>query len=86
MTGELLLVSVIVGLFGGWAFGLVMGKGRHGVIGDLCLGLIGGPLAVWTYQAVGLAAYVGTVGGMVAAFMGAIGVVFVQRRLRFVGV
>jgi uncharacterized membrane protein YeaQ/YmgE (transglycosylase-associated protein family) len=86
MTGELLLVSVIVGLFGGWVFGLVMGKGKHGVLGDLCLGLAGGPIAVWIYQAVGLAVYAGIVGGMVAAFMGAVGVVFAQRRLRYVGV
>lgn len=85
MTGELLLASVAVGLFGGWLFGIAMGKGRYGVLGDLSLGLIGGSIAVWIYQAVGLVAYTGIIGGMVAAFMGAVGVVFAQRRLRYVG-
>ena len=86
MTGELLLVSVVVGLFAGWMFGLVMGKSRLGALGDLCLGLIGGSIAVWAYQATDLVAYTGIAGGMVAAFMGAVGVVFAQRRLQDVGV
>jgi uncharacterized membrane protein YeaQ/YmgE (transglycosylase-associated protein family) len=85
MSGELLLASVAMGLFGGWLFGLVMEKGRYGVLGDLSLGLIGGSLAVWIYQAVDLVAYAGIVGGMIAAFMGAVGVVFAQRRLRYGG-
>jgi uncharacterized membrane protein YeaQ/YmgE (transglycosylase-associated protein family) len=85
MTGELVLASVVVGLFGGWLFGLAMGKGRYGVLGDLSLGLIGGSIAAWIYQTVGLVAYAGIIGGTIAAFMGAVGVVFAQRRLRYVG-
>lgn len=82
MTGELLLVSVVVGLFGGWLVGIVAGKGAYGVLGDLSLRLVGGSLAVWIYQAIDLVAHVGIIGGMIAAFMGATGVVFAQRKLR----
>jgi len=82
MTGELLLSSVVVGLLGGWLVGLVMGRGRYGLLGDLSLGLIGGCFAVWIYQAVGLAAYAGTVGGLVVAFLGAVGVLLAQHTLR----
>ena len=86
MTGELLLVAAVVGLFGGWAFGLLMGERPLGALGDLCLGLFGGCIAVWAYQAADLVASAGIAGGMVAAFVGAVGVVFAQRRLRDVGV
>jgi uncharacterized membrane protein YeaQ/YmgE (transglycosylase-associated protein family) len=82
MTGELLLASVVVGLFGGWLAGIVIGKGRHGLLGDLSLGLVGGCIAVWIYQAVGLAAHAGMIGAMVAAVIGAIGVVLAQRKLQ----
>jgi uncharacterized membrane protein YeaQ/YmgE (transglycosylase-associated protein family) len=82
MTGELLLASVAVGLLGGWLTGIVMGPGRYGLLGDLSLGLIGGCLAVWAYQAIGLAAHTGTVGGMVAAFLGAVGALLAQHTLR----
>lgn len=85
MTGELLLASVVVGLCSGWVFGIFVGKGKYGLLGDLSLGLMGGCLAVWIYQAVGLVAYAGIIGGIAAAFMGAVGVVFAQRRLRYVG-
>jgi uncharacterized membrane protein YeaQ/YmgE (transglycosylase-associated protein family) len=47
VTGGLLLVSVVVGLFGGWLVGIVMGQGHYGLLGDLSLGLIGGCVAVW---------------------------------------
>ena len=83
MTGELLLASVVVGLFGGWLAGIVIGKGRHGLLGDLSLGLVGGCIAVWIYQAVGLAAQAGVIGAIVVALIGAIGVVLAQRKLRY---
>ena len=82
MTGELLLASVVVGLLGGWLCSIVMGKGAYGVLGDLTLGLIGSSIGVWIYQALGLVAYAGIIGGMVSAFMGAVGAVVAQRRLR----
>lgn len=86
MTGELLLASVVVGLSSGWLVGVVMGKGQYGILGDLTLGLIGGCVAVWIYQAVGLAAYGGIIGAMVAALIGAIVVLLAQRKLRYVAV
>jgi uncharacterized membrane protein YeaQ/YmgE (transglycosylase-associated protein family) len=83
MTGELLLASVVVGLFGGWLVGIVMAKGRYGLLGDLSLGLGGGCVAVWIYQAVGLVPHAGMIGAIVAAFIGAVGVVLAQRTLRY---
>jgi uncharacterized membrane protein YeaQ/YmgE (transglycosylase-associated protein family) len=85
MTGELLLASVVVGLFSSWLVGIVMGKGSYGLLGDLSLGLIGGCVAVWIYQVVGLAAYAGMIGAMVAAFIGAVGILLAQRQLRYLG-
>ena len=82
MTGELLLASFLVGLFTAWLLGLVMGKGHYGLLGDLCLGLFGGCVAVLIYEAVGIAAYAGIIGAMVAALIGAVGALVAQRNLR----
>jgi uncharacterized membrane protein YeaQ/YmgE (transglycosylase-associated protein family) len=81
MTGGVLLAAVVVGLFGGWLVGIIMGKGGYGLLGDLSLGLIGGSIAVGIYQAVSVVAYAEIIGAMVAALMGAVGVVLAQRKL-----
>jgi uncharacterized membrane protein YeaQ/YmgE (transglycosylase-associated protein family) len=83
MTGELLLASVVIGLSSAWLAGVVMGTGQYGLLGDLSLGLIGGCVAVWIYQAVGLAAYAGNIGAIMAALIGAVGILLAQRKLRF---
>lgn len=83
MTGELVLAGVIVGLFGGWLVGIVMGRGGYGLLGDLSLGLIGGSVAVWVYQAVGLMLFAGIIGGTLAASVGAVGVVLAPRTLGY---
>jgi uncharacterized membrane protein YeaQ/YmgE (transglycosylase-associated protein family) len=85
VTGELFLAAVSAGLLGGWLVGLVIGTGAYGLLSDLSLGLIGGSIAVWIYQAVGLGAYAGTIGGILAAFMGAVSVVLAQRKVRYPG-
>jgi uncharacterized membrane protein YeaQ/YmgE (transglycosylase-associated protein family) len=84
MTGELLLASVVVGLFAGWLIGVLVGKGGYGWPGDLSLGLVGSTIAVWIYQAAGLVVYAGMIGAMVAAFGGAAGILLAQRKLWFV--
>jgi hypothetical protein len=80
MTGALLAAAVVASVFGGWLVGIVMGRGVYGVPGDLSLGLVGGTLVVWIYQAVGLAVYGGIIGAMVAACLGAAGIVIAQRK------
>ena len=83
MTRELLLIAVVVGLFGAWVVGIVKGKGTYGLPGDLALGLLGGTIAIWIYQATGLATYGGMIGAMASAFIGAAGIVLAQRGLRY---
>jgi uncharacterized membrane protein YeaQ/YmgE (transglycosylase-associated protein family) len=83
VTGELLLAAVVVGLGTGWLVGVVVGRCAYGLLGDLSLGLMGGTIAVWIYQAVGLVADAGTIGAMIAALMGAVGTVLAERRLRY---
>ena len=83
MTGELLLAAVVVGLASGWLTGVVVGRGAYGVLGDLSLGLMGGTVAVWGYQAVGLVMDAGTIGAIVAACLGGVGLVLAERRLRY---
>jgi uncharacterized membrane protein YeaQ/YmgE (transglycosylase-associated protein family) len=84
MTGELFLASVVVGLVAGWLLGVLVENGRYGLLGDLSLGLVGSTIAVWIYQAVGLVAYAGTIGAMVAAFVGTAGMLLAQRKSWYV--
>jgi uncharacterized membrane protein YeaQ/YmgE (transglycosylase-associated protein family) len=83
MTGELLLSAVLGGLFAGWLAGILAGRGAYGVTADLTLGLAGGTVAVSIFQAVGLVDYVGLIGGIFAALLGAAGVVLLERSLRY---
>ena len=83
MTVELLLAAVVVGLASGWLVGLVMGRGQYGLLGDLSLGLIGSCGATLIYQAVGLVAYAGIICAMVAASIGAVGILLAQRKLQY---
>jgi uncharacterized membrane protein YeaQ/YmgE (transglycosylase-associated protein family) len=83
MTGELLLAAVIVGLASGWLTGIVTGRGAYGLLGDLSLGLMGGTIAVWSYQVVGLVADAGIIGATAAACMGGVALVLAERRLRY---
>jgi hypothetical protein len=86
MTGNLLLVAVVVGLGSGWLLGSLLGRGGYGLLGDLSLGLFGSTLAVWIVEAsVGLVGASGLVVAMVAALLGTAGVLVVQRKLWSVG-
>jgi uncharacterized membrane protein YeaQ/YmgE (transglycosylase-associated protein family) len=83
MPAELLLAAVVVGLASGWLVGIVMGRGQYGLLGDLSLGLIGGCGAILIYQAVGLVAAAGIIGAIVAASIGAVGILLAQRKRRY---
>lgn len=81
MNMEMLVMWVVVGLVAGWLAGFVMKGGGYGLIGDIVLGLVGSIVGSWVFQALGVSAGAGPFAAVVVAFVGAVLVIFAQRKL-----
>ena len=80
MSGESLLVIIVVGIVAGWLAGLIVQGGGMGIIGDLIVGIVGafiGNYVMGTMLHVTLAH--GIVGAIVNATIGAIILLFILR-------
>jgi uncharacterized membrane protein YeaQ/YmgE (transglycosylase-associated protein family) len=76
-----ILYWLIVGAVAGWLAGQVMkGKG-FGLVGNIVIGLIGGVLGGWIFNAVGLSAS-GTLGNIIVAFVGGVALVAIVNLIR----
>ena len=58
-----------------------MKGGGYGLIGDIVLGLVGSIVGSWIFRALGVSAGAGLFAAVVVAFVGAVLVVFAQRKL-----
>jgi uncharacterized membrane protein YeaQ/YmgE (transglycosylase-associated protein family) len=65
-----ILLWAVVGIVAGWLAGLVMRGGGYGLIGDLCVGLIGALVGGFVFSLFG-AGYGGMIGSVLVAFIGA---------------
>jgi uncharacterized membrane protein YeaQ/YmgE (transglycosylase-associated protein family) len=82
MSGESLLVILLVGLVAGWLAGhFVRGTG-FGIIADICIGIIGALIASWLFPRLGIHLGAGIVARIVAATIGAILLLLVLRLVR----
>jgi uncharacterized membrane protein YeaQ/YmgE (transglycosylase-associated protein family) len=82
MSGEALLVILLVGLVAGWLAGhFVRGTG-FGIIADICIGIIGALIASWLFPRLGIHLGAGIVARIVAATIGAILLLLVLRLVR----
>ena len=80
MSGESLLVIIIVGIVAGWLAGLIVQGGGMGIIGDHIVGIIGafiGNYVMGNVLHVTLAH--GVVGAIVNATIGAVILLFILR-------
>ncbi|HEV8308454.1 MAG TPA: GlsB/YeaQ/YmgE family stress response membrane protein [Methylomirabilota bacterium] len=76
-----MLTAVLVGLLAGGLAGFVMKGGPYGLIGDFILGLVGSVAGAGIFRALGVLPGPGLVPIAVAAFVGAAGLLVVQRKL-----
>jgi len=76
-----LIYWIVVGLIAGWLAGKVMKGGGYGVVVDIVLGILGGVVGVWVFGLLGLHAG-GTLGQIVVAFVGAVILVWIVRKLK----
>jgi len=72
MSGESLLVILIVGAIAGWLAGLIVRGYGFGLIPDICIGIIGALIGSWLLPQLGIHLGVGIVSQIVAATIGAI--------------
>jgi uncharacterized membrane protein YeaQ/YmgE (transglycosylase-associated protein family) len=82
MSGESLLVILVVGIIAGWlASHLVRGTG-YGLVTDLCLGIIGALIGDWLLPRIGLHLGAGIVGAIISATIGAVILLIILRLVR----
>jgi uncharacterized membrane protein YeaQ/YmgE (transglycosylase-associated protein family) len=76
-----ILSWIVVGLIAGWLAGAVM-RGGYGLIGDIVIGIVGAFIAGWVAMTqLGMADPVNGInfGSILAAFLGAVGLIFILR-------
>ena len=82
MSGESLLIIVVVGLVAGWLAGqLVQGTG-FGLVGDLIIGVAGAFVGGWLLPQLGIHLGSGTISAIIDATIGALILLLIMRLVR----
>lgn len=82
MSGELLLIWLVVGAVAGWLAGMTVKGGGFGLVGDIIVGIIGAFVGGWLFSQIGVSAGAGLVGAIVTATIGAVVLLAVLRVAR----
>jgi uncharacterized membrane protein YeaQ/YmgE (transglycosylase-associated protein family) len=82
MSGESLLVILIVGIVAGWLAGQIVRGAGFGLIGDLLIGIVGALIGSWLLPQLGIHLGAGIVRAIINATIGAILLLLVLRLLR----
>jgi uncharacterized membrane protein YeaQ/YmgE (transglycosylase-associated protein family) len=87
MSGESLIVILIVGAIAGWLAGLIVRGYGFGLLPDICIGIVGAFIASWILPKLSIHLGAGILGSIVAATIGAVLLLFVlglfRRRSRW---
>jgi uncharacterized membrane protein YeaQ/YmgE (transglycosylase-associated protein family) len=79
MSGQSLLVILLVGLIAGWLAGKIVRGTGFGFVADLCIGIIGAFIGDWLLPRLGIHLGSGVVSAIIAATVGAILLLIVLR-------
>jgi uncharacterized membrane protein YeaQ/YmgE (transglycosylase-associated protein family) len=82
MSGESLLIILIVGLVAGWLAGQIVQGTGFGLIGDLLIGVVGALIGSWVLPQIGVHLGAGIVAAIINATIGAIILLLVIRLVR----
>ena len=78
MSGEPLVIWLVVGLIAGWLASVVAGGIGYGLIGDIVVGIIGAFIGGWLFSALGISSpFGGLAGSIFVAFVGAVALLLV---------
>jgi uncharacterized membrane protein YeaQ/YmgE (transglycosylase-associated protein family) len=72
MSGESLLVILLVGLVAGWLAGRIVEGGGFGLIGDIAVGIVGALIGSWLMPRLGIHIASGIVSAIIVATIGAV--------------
>lgn len=72
LSGESILVILVVGLIAGWLAGEIVFGGGFGLIGDIAIGIVGAFIGLWMLPRLGVQVGAGLAGHIVAATIGAV--------------
>ena len=72
LSGESLLIILLVGLIAGWLAGELVAGGGFGLIGDIAIGIVGAFIGSWLLPRLGIHIGGGLVGMIVVATIGAV--------------
>ena len=81
MSGESLLIILLVGLIAGWAGQIVQGTG-FGIVGDIIIGVIGAFIGSWLLPQLGIHLGFGIIAAIINATNGALILLLIIRLVR----
>jgi uncharacterized membrane protein YeaQ/YmgE (transglycosylase-associated protein family) len=82
MSGESILIILVVGAIAGWLAGLIVRGAGFGLIGDIIIGIVGAFIAGWLLPRLGIHIMSGMVGAIIDATIGAVILLLVIRLVR----
>lgn len=85
MSGESLLVIIIVGIVAGWLAGLLVQGGGFGILGDLVIGVLGAFIGDYVLARLHIVLAHGLVGAIVDATIGAVILLVILRLVGGIG-
>ena len=72
ISGEGLLIILLVGLIAGWLAGELVGGGSYGLVGDMAIGIVGALIGTWILRRTGIRIGSGLVSAILVATFGAV--------------
>jgi uncharacterized membrane protein YeaQ/YmgE (transglycosylase-associated protein family) len=82
LSGEGLLVILLVGLIAGWLAGEIVAGGGFGLIGDIAIGIVGAFIGSWLLPHLGIRIGGGLVNMIIVATIGAVVLLILLSLLR----
>jgi uncharacterized membrane protein YeaQ/YmgE (transglycosylase-associated protein family) len=82
MSGESLLVILLVGLVAGWLAGQIVRGTGFGIVADICIGIIGAFIGAWLLPRLGIHLGAGIVAAIISATIGALVLLVILRLVR----
>lgn len=82
ISGESLLVILLIGAVAGWLAGQIVQGTGFGLIGDIVIGIVGAFIASWLFPRLGFHLGAGIVAEIISATIGAILLLVVVRLVK----
>ena len=83
LSGESLIIILLVGLVAGWLAGKIVAGGGFGLIGDIAIGIVGSLIGSWLLPQLGIHVSSGVISKIIVATIGALFLVIAGLPERF---